>query len=104
MTFKCDSNLEGNIASFTLAGKLDAANAPTLSEALKGIMDQPIEKIVFYAQELEYISSAGLRVLVFAKQKMGVDTRVYIISPQSDVVDVIKMSGFDSFLTIQDSF
>ncbi len=92
------------VAKFNLSGRLDTTNAPALSDELKELVGQNVEKIVFLANDLEYISSAGLRVIVFAKQKMGVDTQVFIVSPQQDVLDVIKMSGFDSFLKILDSF
>jgi len=92
------------VAKFNLSGRLDTTNAPALSDELKELVGQNVEKIVFMANDLEYISSAGLRVIVFAKQKMGVDTQVFVVSPQQDVLDVIKMSGFDSFLKILDSF
>ena len=92
------------IAKVNISGELDATNAPALSDELKELIGQDVRKVVFFLKDLEYISSAGLRVIVFAKQKMGADVQVYIISPQPDVLDVIKMTGFESFLNIQDSF
>lgn len=97
-------NFKDGIAKVNLSGGLDATNAPALSDELKKLIGQDVKKVVFFLKDLEYISSAGLRVIVFAKQKMGADTQVYIISPQPDVLDVIKMTGFESFLNIQDSF
>lgn len=96
--------VQGKTAKFTLSGRLDAVNAPALAEALKGLIGQPVENIVFETAELSYISSAGLRAIAFAKQKIGANTRVYVIKAQKDVVDVIKMTGFDSFIQIQDTF
>jgi anti-anti-sigma factor len=93
----------GTTATFTLAGRLDAVNAPELAEELKKLIGKSIQKVVFMTADLTYISSAGLRAIVFAKQKMGVDTTVYVIKPQPDVLAIIKMAGFDSFLVIQDS-
>lgn len=94
----------GEITKIVLKGKLDAVNAPILMEELKSLIGQNINKIVFYADELEYISSAGLRTIIFAKQKIGKDTEVYMINAQDTVSDVIKMSGLDNFLYLQDSF
>ena len=96
--------LEDKTVVINLEGRLDTTNAPLLSEEVGKLIGQPISRIVFMMKNLEYISSAGLRVIVFAKQKLGVDTKVFVIAPQPDVLDVIKMTGFDSFLTIQDSY
>lgn len=95
--------IEADVARITLTGRLDTINAPELSEKLKNLIGKPIKKVIFFTKNLEYISSAGLRTLVFAKQKIGPDTEVYVIEPQRGVLDVIKMTGFDSFLKIQDS-
>lgn len=94
----------GEITKVILTGKLDAVNAPTLMEELKGLIGQNVKKIVFYANNLEYISSAGLRTIIFAKQKLGTDVEVHMIGAQEAVSDVIKMSGLDNFLYLQDSF
>lgn len=101
-SFSIDLN-EG-VAKITLAGRLDTTNAPEFSEKLKELIGQDIKKVVFFMEDLEYISSAGLRVIVFSKQKLGADTDVYIIAPKPDVLDVINMTGFDSFLIIQDTY
>ena len=91
-------------ANVVLSGRLDATSAPVLQEELKKLIGQKLGKLVFFAGGLEYISSAGLRVIIFAKQKIGKDTEVLLVGAQQSVLDVIKMSGLDTFLTIQDSF
>ena len=91
-------------ALITLSGQLDASRAPALQDALKGLVGEPIEKIVFLAQQLEYISSAGLRVIIFAKQRIGAGAQVYLVGAQPAVLEVIQMSGLDTFMTIQDDF
>jgi len=94
--------ISGPTATFTLAGRLDAVSAPALAEELKKLIGKGIQKVVFNAADLAYLSSAGLRAIVFAKQKLGADPEVIILKPQPDVLGVIKMAGFDSFLTIQE--
>jgi anti-anti-sigma factor len=93
----------GPEARFTLAGRLDTVSAPQLSEELKKLVGKSITSVVFQMGDLDYISSAGLRVIVFAKQKLGVDTKVSVVGAKPEVVEVIKMTGFDSFLTLRDA-
>lgn len=86
----------------TLSGSLDATNAGDLLEELKKLIGKDIDEIIFLVSDLEYMASAGVRVIIFAKQKIGRDLRVSLVSPQDDVKDVIKMSGLDGFLDIED--
>ncbi len=96
--------MQDGVARITLSGQLDAARAPALQEALKELIGQPVEKIVFLAKELDYIASAGLRVIIFAKQRIGAGAQVYLVGAQPAVLDVIKMSGLDTFMNIQEDF
>lgn len=95
---------EEDMLKVTINGKLDAVKAPELMDAFKSYMNQGIGKIVFYAEQMEYMSSAGLRTLIFAKQKLGTEVEVYLIKPQEAVLEVINMSGLDHFLKIADTF
>ncbi len=104
MDLKVSIANENGIAKITLAGTLDAANAPGFQEELKKLIGQNIQKLVFFAKDLAYISSAGLRIIIFAKQKIGVEAQLYLIGGQEAVLNVIKMSGLDNFMTIQDDY
>ena len=92
------------MAHIDLSGRLDATNAPALQEELKKLIGQPVRRLVFYAKDLEYMASAGLRVIIFAKQKIGADAQVYLIGAQEMVLEVIQMTGLDNFMVIQDSY
>lgn len=92
------------VAKIDLSGRLDATNAPALQEELKKLIGQPVSHMVFYAKDLEYIASAGLRIIIFAKQKIGVDAEVYLIEAQETVLGVVKMTGLDNFMIIQDTY
>lgn len=96
----------GEVSKVKLHGHIDASIAPELMNELKELIAQKdkIKKLVFYADELEYIASAGLRSIVFAKQKLGGKVEVFLIGASEVVLDVFKMTGIDKFLTIQDSF
>lgn len=96
----------GEVSKVKLHGHIDASIAPALMDELKPLIAQKdkVKKLVFYADELEYIASAGIRAIVFAKQKLGGKVQVYLIGASATVIDVFKMTGIDKFLTIQDAF
>jgi anti-anti-sigma factor len=95
---------QDSILAITLSGNLDAKNAPALSEELKKALSPEITRIVFFVADLAYISSAGLRVIIFAKQKLGDDADIVMVSARKDVLEVIKMSGLDSIIEFQDTY
>jgi len=104
METKFSVTFNEGVAKIELSGRLDATNAPLLQEELKKLIGQDVNRLVFFAKDLEYISSAGLRVIIFAKQKIGVDVQVYLIGAREEVLNVIKMSGLDNFMVISDSY
>jgi anti-anti-sigma factor len=95
---------QGTVAKITLVDRIDTTNAPALADDLKKLVGQNIEKIVFLAKDLKYISSAGLRAIVFAKQKIGKNTTVFLVGASKEILGVFKMTGFDSFLTVQETY
>jgi anti-anti-sigma factor len=92
------------ILKVELCGRLDANNAEGLQGELKKFTGQKVAKLVFMAKDLEYISSAGLRVIIFAKQKVGVDAHLFLVAAPEAILNVIKMSGLDNFMTILDTY
>ena len=83
-----------------LIGRLDATVAPKLHEEMAKLQGGDIKKVTFNVKELEYIASAGLRVIIFAKQKLGADTQIFMKDVNEDVKQVIEMTGCDNFVTI----
>ncbi len=104
MELQLQMELVDGTAKILLGGKLDATNAPAFQEELKKLIGQDVTKIVFFSENLEYIASAGLRVMIFAKQRIGINAQVYLVGAQKPVLDVIKMSGLDTFMTIQETY
>ena len=84
----------------TLKGRLDATVAPQLHEELAKMEGGDIKKVTFDVKELEYIASAGLRVIIFAKQKLGADTQIFMKDVNDDVMQVLDMTGSSNFITI----
>jgi stage II sporulation protein AA (anti-sigma F factor antagonist) len=93
-----------NTVKVTLQGRLDAVNSPSLSDELAKLKGKAIGNIVFFAKDLEYISSAGIRVIVFAKQKIGENSKIYLIGASETILDVIKMTGLANFMIVQDAY
>lgn len=89
------------VLTIVLQGKLDATNAPALMDELRGYIGKPITEIAFVAKDLDYIASAGLRTMIFSKQKIGEAAAVTLTGAKQEVLDVIKMSGLDNFLTVK---
>ncbi len=83
-----------------LKGRLDATVAPQLHEEMAKLQGSDIKKVTFNVKELEYIASAGLRVIIFAKQKLGADTQIFMKDVNEDVKQVIEMTGCDNFVTL----
>lgn len=92
---------EDGIVEIKLDGYLDATNAYGLMEDLKKLVGTPVKKIRYEASNLEYIASAGLRVIIFSKQKIGYDADVILQNPKENVVSVVEMSGLNNFIEIQ---
>lgn len=104
MESKYTVSCNNDMVKVELRGRLDATNTESLQAELKKFAGQKIAKLIFFAKDLEYISSAGLRVIIFAKQKIGVDSQIFLIAAQPAILNVVKMSGLDNFMTIQDSY
>lgn len=104
MDSKYTFDVKNDVAKIEIAGRLDANNAQGFQDELKKLSAQAIKRIVFFVKDLEYISSAGLRAIIFAKQKLGAHANVYLIGASEAVLSVIKMSGLENFLFIQESY
>ena len=83
-----------------VAGRLDTVTAPALDKAIdENIHD--IQKLVLDLKDLEYISSAGLRVLLTAQKKMQKVGLLKLKNVREEVMDVFEMTGFADILTIE---
>ena len=105
MEGKFEVNLKNDTLEVTLKGGLDATNSPGLSDQLKSMVGKNVNAIVFRAGELDYIASAGLRVIIFSIQKiLKPGGKAWFIGGQEDVLSVIRMTGLTDSLIIQDDY
>lgn len=90
---------ENNVTIVTVAGRLDGVNAHELIDYLSVIEKKGSSNVVVNFRELEYISSAGLRVILTTLKKLKAQKRELFLSELTGPVkDVFKMSGFNSIL------
>ena len=90
------------IATYKLAGRLDGASSPTHEKALQELLVGDVNSIDIDLSELDYVSSAGLRVLlVAAKAAKAKGGKVTLLSPKPATVEVLKISGFDKIIPIK---
>jgi anti-anti-sigma factor len=105
MAFSVTSKiLKDGTAELSLFGELDASVANEFKAAVEKAAAEKAKKLVLIMKDLEFMSSAGLRVLVFAKQKMGSDVDIYVIAAQEAVRDTIEMTGFHHSVIMQDEY
>lgn len=104
MSFNAILEISDATATVTLSGELDASTAPVFRQTIESISGQDINKLILLTKDLEYMSSAGLRVLIFSKQKMGASVEIYVVSPQEMVLDTLEKTGFHHSVTIVDEY
>ncbi len=94
MAFDVKLEMVGSEARITLAGELDAASAPAFKTEVDNAASANAQNLVFFMEKLSYMASAGLRALIFARQKMGADVDIYLIGTTAEVKDTLEMTGF----------
>jgi len=104
MAFDISLKQGSDEAILMLRGELDAAVAPQLKEAVEKVAATKPKRLVFDVHELEFMASAGLRVLIFAKQKMGSGVSLYVVGSQGPVLNTLTMSGFHHSVILQDTY
>lgn len=92
--------INGKDAVVKLEGRLDTTTAPQLENELKSFMES-ITSLVFDFESLEYISSAGLRVLLTAQKFMSKQGSMKLIHVRDDVNEIFDVTGFSDILTIE---
>ena len=93
-------NMNGTNLEIALAGRLDTMTAPELEQELKDSMDSA-ETLTLDFSKLEYISSAGLRVLLSAHKAMSPKDGMKVTNVNEIVKEVFEVTGFSDILTIE---
>lgn len=95
-----EKNKNGNELTIKLAGRLDTTTAPELSNTLESSYEG-ITDLKFDFTDLEYISSAGLRVLLSAQKVMNKQGKMVITGVNETINEIFEITGFSDVLTIE---
>ncbi len=90
----------GSELTIQLEGRLDTTTAPQLDEEIKAGLDG-VEKLVFDLAKLEYISSAGLRVLLSAQKIMNKQGSMVVRNVSEEINEIFEVTGFVDILTVE---
>jgi anti-anti-sigma factor len=96
MAFTCSFLVDNGIAKITLNGELDAASAGQFRDMIAEAATQNPRALVLMMANLDYMASAGLRTLIFAKQKMGAAVDIYVIAAQESITETLEQTGFQN--------
>jgi anti-sigma B factor antagonist len=95
-----NKQLDGTELNVSLVGRLDTVTAPQLEKEVQSL-PQDVTYLRFDFEGLEYISSAGLRVLLSAQKRMNAQDGVMTVGNVSDVImEVFEMTGFADIMTV----
>ena len=98
MTIEIKKNAD--VTTIEIAGRLDTTTAPVLEKTINEDIGDA-KNLVLDVNGLEYISSAGLRVLLAAQKKMQKIGSMKVINVCEEVMEVFEMTGFADILTIE---
>lgn len=97
---KINKNMEGEKAVFTLEGRLDTVTSPDLETELKEVLPG-IKDLTLDLEALDYISSAGLRVLLSTQKVMSHQGSMTITHVNETIMEIFEVTGFSDILTIE---
>jgi len=99
-----DCVTSGNTEVVRIKGRLDATNAPDLEKAMDPVIERAPDVLLINFKDLDYISSAGLRVLLLGAKKMkNAGGALALCSLQETVKEVFDISGFTAMFPIYDT-
>ena len=95
-----EKKIEGTAAELKIIGRLDTTTAPELEATVDGCA-AGIKELVLDCGELEYVSSAGLRVILKAQKLMNAQGSMKLIHVNETIMEVFDITGFADILTIE---
>ncbi|MDO4865189.1 MAG: STAS domain-containing protein [Clostridia bacterium] len=96
---KINKTLNGSALTLAVEGRLDTTTAPELEQEIKAL--DGVETLTMDFAGLDYISSAGLRVLLSAQKQMSKRGGMKVVNVSELVMEVFEVTGFSDILTIE---
>ena len=95
-----EKRLENDLLTVALTGRLDTITAPELEKEPQGSLDS-VKDLVLDFNGLEYISSAGLRVLLSAQKVMNKKGTMKVLHVNDTIMEIFEVTGFADILSIE---
>ena len=95
-----NKNRDGTALTLAVEGRMDTMTAPELEAVLKDELEC-VEALTFDFSGLDYISSAGLRVLLFAQKRMNAQGTMKVTGVNEIIMEIFDVTGFTDILTIE---
>jgi anti-sigma B factor antagonist len=95
-----NTTANGDKLTVVLEGRLDTTTAPELDETLKNSITG-VKELVFDFEGLEYMSSAGLRILLATQKKMSAKGGMKVTNVNDVISEIFEITGFSDILTIE---
>ena len=95
-----DRNVDGAKTQLKISGRLDTSTAPELESTIDACLSG-VEELIIDFEGLEYVSSAGLRVILKAQKIMNKQGSMKIINVNDTIMEVFDITGFADVLTIE---
>ena len=93
---------EGTTLHVYLGFELSIANSAALREMFEAYRGQDISKIVFDATDLVFLSSSGIRTILFAKQEVGQEPEIVFLNCAKEIYETFKITGLVDFFSFMD--
>ena len=95
-----EKKINGEALTLIVSGRLDTQTAPELEKELDGVLAD-IKELTFDFANLEYVSSAGLRVILKAQKAMNAQGSMKLTGVNDSIMEVFDITGFLDILTIE---
>ncbi len=92
--------IEDGVIRFALEGRLDTVTSPDFEAEIKASLEDA-KNLVLDFEKLDYISSAGLRVLLAAQKIIGGGGQMKLINVNETIMEIFEVTGFTDILTIE---
>jgi anti-anti-sigma factor len=99
-----ETSRSGGVMIIAISGRVDSTTAPKLQTIVEGVIKESARRMAFDLSAMDFISSAGLRILLMAvKQMKTLNGQVAFAGPTPGVMSLLKMSGFLSLMVVKPS-
>lgn len=92
---------EGSVLTVVLGEELTRMNAPALMDEVSAYRDQGVDKVAFDATRLNFLSSSGVRVIIYCKKYMSDNTEIVFLNCSDKILDVLDIVGIRPFITFE---